>query len=138
MTACSGMTDEAKKTFSEKYFTKEKIYDIEDDRIYARTLLAVWKFIQNSPHKEDLVAILKSELTDNIGMCAQGNLSRLLNVLNGYLVGMEPEKKSINDEFSELQRSTMSHEEKLVRGMKLLDQYNVVDEELRNIYLENI
>ena len=138
MSACSSMTDEAKKTFSEKYFTKEKIYDINDDRIYARTLLAVWKFIQNSPHKEDLVAILKVELTDNVGMCAQGNLTRLLNVLNGYLDGMEAEKKSINDEFSELQRSTMSHEDKLTRGKQLLDEYKIHDEELRNTYLENI
>jgi len=138
MTACSGMTDEAKKTFSEKYFTKEKIYDIPDDRIYAKTLLAVWKFIKNSPHKEDLVAILKQELTDNIGMCAQGNLTRLLNVLNGYLDGMEPEKRTINDEFSELQRSTMSREDKLSMGKWYLDRYEIHDEELRNIYLENI
>jgi hypothetical protein len=138
MTACSGMTDEAKKTLSEKYFTKEKIYDIQDDRIYAKTLLAVWKFIKDSPHKEDLVVILKEELTDNIGMCAQGNLTRLLNVLNGYLDGMEPEKKTINDEFSELQRSTMSREDKLSMGKWLLDRYEINDEELRNIYLENI
>jgi len=59
-------------------------------------------------------------------------------VLNGYLDGMEPEKKSINDEFSELQRSTMSHEEKLVRGRALLDEYEIHDEVLRSTYLENI
>jgi hypothetical protein len=44
--------------------------------------------VKNSPDKEDLCKILKQEMTDNIGMCAQGNLSRICNILAGYMDGV--------------------------------------------------
>ena len=46
---------------------------------------SVWQYIKNSSDKDDLKKILKSEMKDNIGMCAQGNLSRLTNILAGYV-----------------------------------------------------
>ena len=48
----------------------------------------VWQYIRDSEDKACLVKILKTELEDNIGMCAQGNLSRICNVLSGYLQGI--------------------------------------------------
>ena len=48
----------------------------------------VWQYIKNSEHKADLCKILKAELKDNIGMCLQGNLTRICNVLAGYLEGI--------------------------------------------------
>lgn len=67
-----------------KYCSDEQIYDLQNG-IYGKVLDCVWQYIKNSPDKEDLKKILKSEMTDNIGMCAQGNLSRLTNILAGYL-----------------------------------------------------
>ena len=32
---------------------------------------------------------LKIELTDNVGMCQQGNLTRLCNILSGYMEGIQ-------------------------------------------------
>jgi hypothetical protein len=51
-------------------------------------LNSVWQYIKASPDAEDLKKILASEMQDNIGMCAQGNLSRLCNVLAGYMDGI--------------------------------------------------
>jgi hypothetical protein len=56
--------------------------------IYGKVLDGVWQYIRNSPDKADLCKILKQELKDNIGMCAQGNLTRLCNVLAGYMDGI--------------------------------------------------
>jgi hypothetical protein len=67
-----------------KYCQDEDIYDLGRG-IYGKVLDCVWQFILNSEHKEDLYKILKQEMEDNIGMCAQGNLSRLCNILSGYM-----------------------------------------------------
>lgn len=72
-----------------QYSHKTAIYDIEEG-IYGKVLDSVWQFIKNSPDKEDLCRILKQEMEDNIGMCAQGNLTRLCNILAGYLDGVAP------------------------------------------------
>lgn len=67
-----------------KYCSDETIYDLQPG-IYGKVLDCVWQYIKNSSDKNDLKKILKSEMRDNIGMCAQGNLSRLTNILAGYV-----------------------------------------------------
>jgi len=67
-----------------KYCSDERIYDLQSG-IYGKVLDCVWQYIKTSMDKEDLKKILKAEMRDNIGMCAQGNLSRLTNILAGYI-----------------------------------------------------
>jgi hypothetical protein len=68
----------------EKYSKPDNIYELGNG-IYGRVLDCVWQFISKSDDKESLCAILRTELQDNVGMCMQGNLSRLCNVLAGYI-----------------------------------------------------
>lgn len=70
-----------------KYCQDEDVYDMGKG-IYGRTLDGVWQYIANSPDKRDLCRILRQEMEDNIGMCAQGNLTRLCNILAGYMEGI--------------------------------------------------
>jgi hypothetical protein len=77
----------AGKLLMEKYTSDETIYDMVSG-IYGKTLDSVWQYIKNSSDKAVLIKTLKTELEDNIGMCAQGNLTRLCNVLQGYLDDM--------------------------------------------------
>lgn len=70
-----------------KYCQDETIYDLEKG-IYGKVLDSVWQYILSSPDKVDLCRCLKQEMEDNIGMCAQGNLSRLCNILSGYMEGI--------------------------------------------------
>jgi hypothetical protein len=70
-----------------KYDEGETIYDIE--AAYPRILDAVWQFIKKHDDKECLMNTLKTELTDNIGSCPQGNLTRLCNILSGYMEGIQ-------------------------------------------------
>lgn len=71
-----------------KYCANETIYDLEIG-IYGKVLDAVWQLILVSDDKTNLMNILKIELVDNIGMCAQGNLSRLCNIMTGYIDGIQ-------------------------------------------------
>lgn len=88
ITQCT-LTPSAVWQMTSKYCSDETIYDLENG-IYGKVLDSVWQYIIKSEHKDDLIKILKSELTDNIGMCAQGNLSRLCNILTGYLDELKP------------------------------------------------
>lgn len=90
--------------FSSMYCSDATIYDMEPG-IFGKVVDGVWQFISKSPDRADLKKILSAELRDNIGMCAQGNLSRICNVLQGYLEGIG-QKESISTilgrEFSKL------------------------------------
>lgn len=77
-----------------KYTNPEPIYDIEEG-IYGKVLDSVWQYVINSPEKESLIAIVKSEMEDNIGMCAQGNLTRICNILSGYMEGVGPTESPV-------------------------------------------
>jgi len=71
----------------QKYCAADNVYEMGLG-IYGKVLDGVYAYIKNSPDKKDLYKILRAELTDNLGMCAQGNLTRLCNVLAGYLEGI--------------------------------------------------
>jgi hypothetical protein len=70
-----------------QYVSTVAVYEIEEG-IYGKVLDSVWQYVKASPDKQDLCKILKNEMTDNIGMCAQGNLSRICNILAGYMEGV--------------------------------------------------
>jgi hypothetical protein len=74
-----------------KYCQDENIYELGLG-IYGRVLDCVWQYILKSPDRADLCKILKQEMEDNIGMCAQGNLTRLCNILAGYMEGIGPQE----------------------------------------------
>ena len=73
------------------YLSSERIYDM-DKGIYGKVLDSVWQYILNSPEKADLVKVLKAEMEDNVGMCAQGNLTRVCNILAGFVDGISQQE----------------------------------------------
>ena len=77
--------------FISRYIASENIYEMGVG-IFGKVLDSVWQYVRNSEHKEDLCKILAQELRDNEGMCLQGNLTRLCNVLAGYLEGVGPQE----------------------------------------------
>ena len=81
------LTPKGNWQFASYYCNNAQIYDLEEG-IFGIMTDGVWQYIRDSEDKACLVKILKTELEDNIGMCAQGNLSRICNVLSGYLPGI--------------------------------------------------
>ena len=100
--------------------------------IYGKTLDSVWQYIKSSSDKEVLIKTLKIELEDNIGMCAQGNLSRLCNILSGYLDGLVVETKSRNELIGERFAALMNIDdidERLSAGLNILREFGIRDDE---------
>ena len=112
--------------FASYYCNNAQIYDLEEG-IFGIMVDGVWQFIRDSEDKRCLINILKVELEDNIGMCAQGNLSRICNVLSGYLPGIgqsESIATILGREFPKLME--MENEtDKIREGERILRENNV-------------
>ena len=109
-----------------KYCQADNVYELGKG-IYGRVLDCVWQYIKGSEHKEDLCKILKTEMQDNIGMCAQGNLSRLANIVAGYMEGVGPQE-SVAEIMGRLLPPLMEIEdegERLDKAKKIMDDYHV-------------
>jgi hypothetical protein len=131
------LSREAALQMMRKYSEDENIYELGNG-IYAKVLNAVWQFIKSSPNSADLKNILAVEMTDNIGMCAQGNLSRLCNILSGYMDGLKVNTKSKNEIVGELLSLLMNVEdegERISRANAILSENEIPIEE-RNTWLE--
>ena len=85
------LTQRAAWQMISQYAQTTSIYEIEEG-IYGKVLDSVWQYVKNSSDKEDLCKVIKQEMEDNVGMCAQGNLSRICNVLAGYMEGIGPQE----------------------------------------------
>lgn len=121
------LTKESAWQMMAKYCADDDIYEMGRG-IYARVLNSVWQYIKNSPHKDDLKNILAVELKDNIGMCAQGNLSRLCNILSGYLDGVDAEAKSKNEIIGERFSALLDiddQQQRLEAGQRVLEELDV-------------
>jgi hypothetical protein len=87
LTNCN-LSDAATMQAVRFYTEKISIYEIET--AYTRALDAVVAYIEKQTEKTELYERVSQELTDNEGMCAQGNLSRICNILSGYIDGITP------------------------------------------------
>lgn len=119
--------------FSSMYCSDATIYDMEPG-IFGKVVDGVWQFISKSPDRTDLKKILAAELRDNIGMCAQGNLSRMCNVLQGYMEGIG-QKESVSEilgrEFPKLMEIE-NPVEREARGAAILRENAVPEGEWEN------
>lgn len=87
LTNCN-LSDAATMQAVRFYTEKASIYEI--DKAYPRALDAVIAYIETHKEKKELYERVTQELIDNEGMCAQGNLSRICNILSGYIDGVSP------------------------------------------------
>jgi len=112
------------------YAQDTAIYDIEEG-IYGKVLDSIWQYVKASPEKEELQGILKQEMEDNVGMCAQGNLSRICNILAGYMDGVglqESISEKLGREISALM-DIKDQNERLAAAMKILKDNSVPPEQ---------
>jgi hypothetical protein len=80
------ISSKAEENLVEYYFSGSSIYNLETPT-FKLVFDGLWNYIQNQKTdiRKDLLLRLDQELEDNVGTCAQGNLSRLINVLSGYI-----------------------------------------------------
>jgi hypothetical protein len=116
--------------FASYYCDKATIYDMEPG-IFGIMVDGVWQFIRDSKDKSCLVKILKTEFEDNIGMCAQGNLSRVCNILSGYLPGIgqaESISEILGREFPKL-KELKDEDARIAHAQRILRENNVPEVE---------
>jgi len=51
---------------------------------YKEVFTHIWAYIRSSEHKQELFKRLVEELEDSLNVCPNGQLARLMNVLQGY------------------------------------------------------
>lgn len=127
----------AGKLLVEKYTSDETIYDMISG-IYGKTLDSVWQYIKAHSDKEVLIKTLKTELEDNIGMCAQGNLTRLCNVLQGYVTDMPT--PPVAEILGDLLPPLMHIKDRKVRrekALQIMRTHNVPDEQ-QDVWLNEL
>lgn len=133
------LTIKAANTMMSKYTSSANVYNLGSGA-YGRVLDCVWQYVRNSKDKADLCAIMKVELEDNIGMCEQGNLSRLANVLSGYLDGVGSiggNAEELGREFPKLWEID-DEDERVEEGNKILDRLKIADEGVRKEWIGSL
>lgn len=114
-----GLSTHAACQMLTQYSSDVAIYEIEAG-IYGKVLDSVWQFVKNSPDKSDLCRILKQEMEDNIGMCAQGNLTRICNIVAGYMDGVG-QQESKSEKLGRLFAELAKMEDRVMREDKAKD-----------------
>lgn len=94
----------------------------EGDYLYRNTLRSVWANIQSysEPTRKELCQRLWEECYESLGMCAQGHISRLVNVFVGFHDGFR-NVESIQDVMAKLSQSDMCVEEKLREAVRYME-----------------
>lgn len=127
---CCKLTPKGAWQMASKYCQDEDIYEMGKG-IYGKVLDGVWQYVMKSTDKEDLCKILKQEMEDNIGMCAQGNLTRLCNILAGYMegIGVQESPSEILGRKLPMLAGIENVEERLAEAHKLLVELAIPQEQ---------
>jgi hypothetical protein len=108
----------------------------EEDWLYRRTLQHLWAKIKgyNDEVQDELVKRLYEECRDALGMCAQGHIARLTNVLVGFDAAFKA-PVSLQDRMADIARQESTEEEKRAAATLVLVEYKVAEAE-RGAWLE--
>lgn len=117
------------KTWAKKSWIVE-----EGDYLYRNLLKHLWAKIKTfeGPVFDDLVTRLFEECDESVGMCAMGHISRLCNVLAGYVEGIQSpmdSKETFQNEFALLAAKEMDADAKLAAAHDLLKLSGIPTEE---------
>ena len=131
------LTPQAAWQFSSKYCAADTIYEMEEG-IFGKLMDSVWQHVKKSEESVSLKKIVKEELEMNIGMCAQGNITRVANILVGILDGLNPQEESrlhkIGKAINDVRRTltmAMTRSEIVLATMKVLVPFGMTADEMK-------
>jgi hypothetical protein len=130
------LSDAARKQLCFMYYSEDKIYNLKGPT-YRLVLDGIWSYIlkQKEDIKKDILVRMSQELEDNIGMCPQGNLSRIINILSGFMEGAGiAYKESLQDKMAKL--SKIEEKEKRLQKAKDVLKKDKVPEDQWSAWLE--
>jgi hypothetical protein len=131
------LTPQAAWQFSSKYCAADTIYEMEEG-IFGKLMDSVWQHVKTLEDPASLKQIVKEELEMNIGTCAQGNITRVANILVGILDGLDPQEESrlekIGKAINDVRRTlttAMTRSEIVLATMKVLVPFHMTAEEMK-------
>lgn len=95
----------------------------------------VWTFIRGHAERVELTVRLAQEISEGVGMCANGKMARLVNVLQGYdeTLEVEPPREVFQSAIAALMRLPLAERES--RARELFVEYRIPAEE-HGVWLE--
>jgi len=120
-------------------------YDMEtcinqNDRLYQKALIGLYFYITSKPVATQIELLRRAhqECLDAVGLCCQGHLIRLCNVLVGFEDGLVVEQSTgekLQQKMAELAAAELSVEEKKKQANEFMDTLNVSAGD-RGVWLE--
>ena len=105
----------------------------QNDWLFKKVADHLWAYIKTSDHKIELVKRFWQESVDAVGMCCDGHINRLVNVLVGFHPAFEPQvsiKERLQEGMSKIAADeTLSDEQKVERAEALMKELNIPEEE---------
>ena len=100
------------------------------DRLYARCLEGLWALIEQQPEEQrkELHKRLWEEANESVGMCCEGHLARLVNVMAGFDDAFKPRVstgEAIQSKIAEIAGMEVSTEEKVALARTFLTELAV-------------
>jgi hypothetical protein len=125
-----------------KQWGNTKTVITENDWEYRNVLRGIWAKIKTYEDtiRLELIKRLWEECYESVGMCAQGHLSRLTNVLVGFDETVKPvisKMESFQDHISDIYMKDISLQEKIDQTIQLMDEIQMPEDQ-RTSWLEAI
>jgi hypothetical protein len=117
--------------FTDEYFSLEA-FSVK----YGEVVDRVWAFIREHAERVELTVRLAQEISEGVGMCANGKMARLVNVLQGYdetLTAAEPPREAFQSAIAALMSRPLAERES--RARELFSEYRIPADE-HNVWLE--
>ena len=116
--------------FTDEYFSLEA-FSVK----YGDVVDRVWAFIRGHAERVELTVRLAQEISEGVGMCANGKMARLVNVLQGYdeTLETEPPREAFQSAIAALMNSPLAERE--TRARELFSEYRIPAEE-HDVWLE--
>ena len=104
---------------------------------YGDVLDRVWTFIRSHTYRNDIFIRLAQEIAEGIGMCTNGKMARLINVLQGFdeTLLVEAPKEVFQDKFALLRKLPKGTGEQGVAAQALFEEFSIPEAE-RAVWLE--
>jgi hypothetical protein len=116
--------------FIDEYFSLEA-FSVK----YGDVVDRVWAFIRAHAERVELTIRLAQEISEGVGMCANGKMARLVNVLQGYdeTLDVEPPREAFQSAIAVLANLPLAERE--VRARELFIEYRIPAED-HDVWLE--
>ena len=102
---------------------------------YGTVVDHVWAFIREHVHRKDITIRLAQEIWEGRGMCSNGKMARLMNVLQGYddTLEMEPPRELFHGRIAEVAKLPLT--ERAAAAAAVFSEFRIPAEE-HEVWLE--